>query len=101
VTGQLEQSLRAAATGATISIVGTTLAGEQGGVEPSRIQQTGVTIRGVFVGSAAMLRSVATELAESGRRPVIDAVFDFDDAPDAYTALAAAGHVGKIVVALR
>ena len=33
-------------------------------------------------------------------RPVVDKVFDFDDAPAAFAHLAAAGHVGKVVLRL-
>lgn len=99
VTGQLDRSLAAAASGATIAIVGTTLGGDEGSsVDAARIQQKLATIRGVFVGSVAMLDAVAKELASADRRPVIDTVIPFDDAPAAYAALAAAGHVGKIVI---
>jgi NADPH:quinone reductase-like Zn-dependent oxidoreductase len=98
VTGQLEASLRAAASGATISIIGTTLAGTRVPVDAALIQQKVATVRGIFVGSATMLRALAHELAEAGIRPVIDKVFDFEDTPSAYQELSAASHVGKIVI---
>jgi len=98
VTGQLEASMRVARAGATISIVGTTLGGDPVPVDVSLIQQKMATIRGIFVGPASMLHAVAEEMADTGSRPVIDEVFAFEDAPSAYRALAAAGHVGKIVI---
>src|SRR5262249_7614093 len=38
-------------------------------------------VRRIFVGSATMLRALANELAGTGMRPVIDKLFDFEDAP--------------------
>ena len=38
------------------------------------------------------------EVVRSGVRPVVDAVFPFDAAEDAYAALTAAKHFGKLVV---
>jgi NADPH:quinone reductase-like Zn-dependent oxidoreductase len=99
VTGQLQRSATAASAGATISIVGTTLgADERSPIEAPQVQQKLLTIRGVFVGPTTMLQAVADELAAADARPVIDRVFDFGDAPTAYEALAAAAHVGKLVI---
>jgi NADPH:quinone reductase-like Zn-dependent oxidoreductase len=98
VTGQLEASLRVAASGATISIIGTTLGGTLVPVDAALIQQKVATVRGIFVGSAAMLQALADELADAGIRPVIDKMFDFEDTPGAYHVLGAATHVGKIVI---
>jgi NADPH:quinone reductase-like Zn-dependent oxidoreductase len=98
VTGQLEASLRAAESGATISIIGTTLAGTRVPASVGLVQQKVATVRGIFVGSTTMLGEVAGELADAGIRPVIDKVFDFEDTPNAYQALSAATHLGKIVI---
>jgi NADPH:quinone reductase-like Zn-dependent oxidoreductase len=99
VTGQLQRSATAATAGATISIVGTTFgADERSPIEPAQVQQKVLTIRGVYVGPTTMLQAVADELAAADARPVIDRVFDFGEAPEAYEALAAAEHVGKLVI---
>jgi NADPH:quinone reductase-like Zn-dependent oxidoreductase len=37
-------------------------------------------------------------IAASGLRPVIDRTFAFDEAPQAYRAMQAAGHFGKLVI---
>ncbi|HEY9346703.1 MAG TPA: zinc-binding dehydrogenase [Inquilinus sp.] len=39
-------------------------------------------------------------MAQAGIRPVIDRTFAFEQAKDAYRHLEAAGHVGKIVIAI-
>jgi NADPH:quinone reductase-like Zn-dependent oxidoreductase len=39
-------------------------------------------------------------IAANGLEPVIDRRFDFAEAPDAYRHMEAAGHFGKITIAL-
>ena len=57
-----------------------------------------VTIRGVYVGSTAMLSDLARAMTVGGLRPVIDSTFPFDQSVEAYRALLAADHIGKIVI---
>ena len=57
-------------------------------------------IEGILVGSAAMFEAMNRAIEAGGIRPVIDRVFPFDAAPDAFRHLEAARHVGKIVIAL-
>jgi NADPH:quinone reductase-like Zn-dependent oxidoreductase len=100
VTGQLDVSLQVAASNGTITVIGTTLGTEGPGVEihPAVILQKCVTIRGVYVGSTAMLSDLARAMTVAGLRPVIDSTFPFDSAVDAYRALLRADHIGKIVI---
>ena len=41
---------------------------------------------------------MAAAIAHHALRPVIDRVFPFDEAPDAFEYLASGAHVGKIVL---
>ena len=101
VTGQLDLSLQVAASNGTVTVIGTTLGTDGAGVEirPAVILQKCVTIRGVYVGSTAMLSDLARAMTVAGCRPVIDSTFPFDEAVDAYEALRGANHIGKIVIA--
>ncbi len=101
VTGQLDLSLQVAASNGTVTVIGTTLGTDGAGVEirPAVILQKCVTIRGVYVGSTAMLSDVARAMTVAGCRPVIDSTFPFDEAVDAYEALRRANHIGKVVIA--
>jgi NADPH:quinone reductase-like Zn-dependent oxidoreductase len=101
VTGQLDMSLQVAASNGTVTVIGTTLGTDGPGVEihPAVILQKCVTIRGVYVGSTAMLSKLARAMTTAGLRPVIDATFPFDQAVDAYRAIQRADHIGKIVIA--
>ncbi len=102
VTGQLNDSLRVAASGGTVAIVGTTLGVEGGMVEIRlrEIREKCATIRGVYVGSTAMLGDLARAMSFSGTRPVIDSIFPFANATDAYQSLRRAQHIGKIVIGI-
>ena len=100
VTGQLDASLQVATSNGTVTVIGTTLGTDGPGVEihPALILQKCVTIRGVYVGSTAMLSDLARAMTVSGLRPVIDSIFPLDNAADAYRALLRADHIGKIVI---
>lgn len=57
-----------------------------------------INIKGIFVGSRAMLERFASFVEEHRIKPVIDRVFGFDQAIDAYKYLAEAQHFGKVVI---
>jgi NADPH:quinone reductase-like Zn-dependent oxidoreductase len=58
----------------------------------------GARLQGIYVGSREMFEAMNRAIAFSGLRPVIDRVFPFTEAPDAYRHMKAAGHFGKIVI---
>jgi NADPH:quinone reductase-like Zn-dependent oxidoreductase len=55
-------------------------------------------MRGIFVGSAAMARSLNKAIDASGIKPVVDKVFGFDDAKAAYAYHASPALFGKVVI---
>jgi NADPH:quinone reductase-like Zn-dependent oxidoreductase len=57
-----------------------------------------VTLRGIFVGSREMFEAMNRAIAQHRMRPVIDKVFPFTQARDAYRYLQGASHVGKVVI---
>ncbi|WP_047248086.1 zinc-dependent alcohol dehydrogenase family protein [Chromobacterium subtsugae] len=95
--GTYQRSLDALAAGGTLVQIGV-LSGF--GPQPNlgRLQTLNADIAGVMVGSARHLAELGGFLAEHGLHPVIDRVFDFDDAPAAYAYLRAAGHFGKVAL---
>jgi NADPH:quinone reductase-like Zn-dependent oxidoreductase len=101
VTGQLDASIEVAAPNGVINVIGTVLGADRPVIEihPGALTQKVLVLRGIYVGSTTMLGAVLHTLATGDVRPVIHSTFGFDDAPDAYRALAAANHIGKIVIA--
>jgi NADPH:quinone reductase-like Zn-dependent oxidoreductase len=95
----LARSILATRMGGTIAIVG-----HVGGLtaELSVLALSGGTksLVGLTVGSRRMLEDLSRFVDATDIRPAIDRVFSFDQACDAYAYLAAAGHVGKVVIRL-
>jgi len=97
--GTFDQSTAALRYGGTMSILGV-LTGLSGPVNTYAILHHLLRVVGVYVGSIEMLERFTRALSETKLRPIIDRVFDFEDAPRAYEYLASAAHFGKVVVRL-
>ena len=57
-----------------------------------------IRLQGVYVGNRRMFADMNAAFAQNDIHPVIDQVFDFDDARNAFHAMRGAGHFGKLVV---
>ena len=97
--GTFGRSMLAASPGGRIAVIGL-LSGPGERVDPLLILRRRLRIEGILVGSTAMFEAMNRAIEAGGIRPVIDRVFPFDAAPDAFRHLEAARHVGKIVIAL-
>lgn len=98
--GTLGQSIAAAAVNGRIVIIGVTAG--QGVALPNygTIIGKNLTLRGIANGSRAMLAALVRAVEANSIETVVNKVFPFDDAPEAYSYLAAAGHVGKVMIQL-
>ncbi len=97
--GTLPQSLKSTRMGGHISLIGV-LAGQQGEVSPLPAVMKNVRIQGIYVGCREMFESMNRAIALHGIRPVIDRVFPFEEARDAYRYLKSGAHFGKVVIAV-
>jgi NADPH:quinone reductase-like Zn-dependent oxidoreductase len=57
-----------------------------------------VTVQGIFVGSRAMFESMNRAITNAKLVPVVDQVFAFDDAVDAFQTMKRGSHFGKIAI---
>jgi len=64
------------------------------------IMWVNATASGIYVGSRADFETMNAFISEHGIRPLIDRVFDFEDAPAAYDYLENGDFMGKIVIRL-
>jgi NADPH:quinone reductase-like Zn-dependent oxidoreductase len=55
---------------------------------------------GIFVGSRAMFEQMNEAISINRMQPVVDKVFSFDEAADAYAYQFAGKHFGKVVIAV-
>jgi NADPH:quinone reductase-like Zn-dependent oxidoreductase len=96
--GTLEQSLGCAAMGAQVALVG--FVGGLGAMINPRLLMTGqISTFSVAVGSRADLANLLAAIEAARLRPVIDRVFDFEEAVQAYRHLDSRSHFGKVVIA--
>ncbi|MFA1609990.1 zinc-dependent alcohol dehydrogenase family protein [Halobellus rubicundus] len=96
----LEQSLQAAAHGGHVHLIGV-LAGQAGQVDPSPILAKALDVEGVIgVGSQAMFERMTEAMRVAELEPVVDRVFDFDEAREAYRYVEAGNHQGKVVISV-
>jgi NADPH:quinone reductase-like Zn-dependent oxidoreductase len=94
--GTLERSVKAVRYGGRVALIGV-LAGP-GAFNPIHVLMKSITLQGIFVGSRAMFEAMNRLIVEKGIRPVIDRVFPFDQAADAFRHLESGAHFGKVVV---
>lgn len=97
--GTLARSIAATRVGGTIGLIGI-LTGVDGQVAPTAIMRKSLTVRGIYVGPRQMFAEMNRAIEAGGIRPVIDRSFSFEDAPEAYRAMRAAGHFGKLVIGI-
>ena len=94
--GTLERSAKAARMGGFIGLIGV-LTGV-GAFNPMNVLMKALTLQGIFVGSRAMFEDMNRLIVSKGIKPVIDRVFPFAQAADAFRHLESGAHFGKVVV---
>jgi len=97
--GTLARSYQSVARNGKVVLIGF-LGGPQGDTAPHPLMMKGASLHGIFVGDRAMFEALLRAVEVNGLEPVIDRVFGFEEAAEAYAYQAAAGFVGKIVIAL-
>jgi NADPH:quinone reductase-like Zn-dependent oxidoreductase len=97
--GTFGQSLRAARVGGVIAQIGV-LSGAATS-EPlalTPILHKQLRVQGIYVGSRAMFEQMNAAVTKARLRPVVDRVFAFDQAREAFLHMESASHFGKIVI---
>ena len=95
--GTIEQSLKAIAVGGEIASVGF-LSTENPGIDFFQLKLSGASFRNIAVGDRAGLIDLVNVISQTGLKPQIDRVFDFDFARDAYEYFSKGAHFGKVVI---
>lgn len=95
--GTFAQSLKAVRVGGTIAQIGV-LSQSQEPLQVAPILRKQVQVQGIFVGSRAHFLAMNRAIEQSALKPVVDAVFGFDEARAAFQKMQEASHFGKIVI---
>ena len=93
--GTLEKSAAATRNAGKIGLIGVLATGE---FNPMTILLKSIRLQGVYVGSRHMFENLNRAISASELRPVIDRVYPFSEARQAYHDMRAAGHFGKLVI---
>jgi NADPH:quinone reductase-like Zn-dependent oxidoreductase len=97
--GTFAQSVRACRSNGHIGLIGI-LTGREALTEIFSIVPKGLTVSGIYVGSREMFEEMNRALEQNQIHPVVDRVFPFAQAPDAFRYLESGEHFGKVVIEL-
>lgn len=97
--GTVNRSVAAAAMNGTVAIIGG-VSGFGGEVNPAALLAGAKRLAGVYVGSRSMLEELLHFVQVAGIEPVVDRVFTFDQAREAYRYMESGSHFGKVVIAV-
>jgi NADPH:quinone reductase-like Zn-dependent oxidoreductase len=59
-----------------------------------------IDVQGIYVGSREMFEAMNQAIALHQIKPIIDRVFPFSEAPEAYRYLQSGSHFGKVIVSI-
>ncbi|WP_231968774.1 NAD(P)-dependent alcohol dehydrogenase [Mycobacterium sp. E735] len=93
----IDQSLRAVAIGGEVTLIGF-LSEANPGIDYFLLKGAGATTRSITVGDRGDTQELVRAVGATGMQPVIDRVFEFDDAAAAFNRIAEGAHLGKIVI---
>jgi NADPH:quinone reductase-like Zn-dependent oxidoreductase len=96
--GTAEQSMAALRTHGEVALIG--VLQPEGGPNPRGLMMTAGTMRGIFVGSAAMARRLNAAIDVNGIEPLIGARFGFEQAKEAYAHAWGPDSFAKTVIEL-
>jgi alcohol dehydrogenase len=95
--GTINQSLQAVRWGGEVVLIGF-LSRENPGIDYFHLKGSGASVRSIGVGDRALLEECVRAVCGAGIQPVIDSVFAFSEAKQAFAHLQRAQHIGKIVI---
>jgi len=93
--GTLQKSIAATGYGGHIGMIGSLKLGE---VNVHPLLRKSIRLSGIFAGSREMFNDMNAAVGVNTMRPVVDQIFDFDNARLAFHALGSDQHFGKIVI---
>ena len=95
-SGTLAKSLNAVRLGGHVAMIGA-LSGP-GDFNPVTVFMKAVRLQGIFVGSKTMFEDLLRAIDSNKLEPVIDKVFEFDEAREAMHYMQSGAHFGKVVI---
>jgi NADPH:quinone reductase-like Zn-dependent oxidoreductase len=98
--GTLNESIRATRIGGTIAFIGVLAGPPPSDLRLPLMVMQQQRLQGVTVGSAEDLQAMVDAIAASRMKPVIDKIFSFDQAKQAFAHMESGAHFGKVAIAI-
>ena len=98
--GTIGRSMNALAAGGVISLIGVLTGFAPPEASLFTLVKKNGSLDGIYVGNREMFGRMNDFIENHALRPVIDRVFSFEEASEAYACLESGGHFGKIVIAI-
>jgi NADPH:quinone reductase-like Zn-dependent oxidoreductase len=95
--GTLSKSINSVRISGSIGLIGI-LTG--GAIDPTSILRKSIHVHGIYVGHRRMFEDMNRAISAHKMRPVIDHCYSIDTAREAYHAMRAAKHFGKLAITL-
>jgi len=93
----LPHALASVAPGGNIALIGG-LGGFGGSIPALQLLDRNINVSGIYVGSRENFEALNAFIDQHKVKPVIDKIFDFEDAPAAYELMESDQFLGKIVI---
>ena len=93
----LAKSIRSVGLGGQVVLIGV-VGGAGPNLDPQGLRGRGVVLRSVTVGNRRSFEAMNRAIDVHRMRPLIDRVFSFDEAKEAYRYMESRKHFGKIVI---
>jgi len=95
--GTMQKSINAVKMGGHIAVIG--ILSGQGEINPLSILMKVIKMQGIFVGSRQIFEQMNLMICKHPHlKPVVDKIFEFEEAKDALKYMESGSHFGKIVV---
>ncbi|KAH9894770.1 NAD-P-binding protein [Cubamyces lactineus] len=96
--GTLMKSVNAVRCGGSIGLIGFVAGPADVSMLPVEVIIKTILLRGILIGSRTQFEDMNKLISTAKLKPVVDKVFRFEEAREAYEYLASQKHVGKIVI---
>jgi NADPH:quinone reductase-like Zn-dependent oxidoreductase len=96
--GTLEQSINVVRHAGIIALIG--VVSGAGKINPMPMLSKAARIQALYVGSQEMFTGMSRALSSARVRPVVDRVFPFEHAKEAYTYQARNSQFGKVIISV-
>jgi len=96
--GTLEKSFDALRWGGWIHTIGFVTGGNTPGDVLSRLLSKQVTLRAILIGSVTLFEDMVRSIDANSIKPVVDKIFPFGQAKEAFEYVESQKHVGKVVI---